>query len=59
MTAIVVLNLIVSIIAIAGLVVLMRSAHAVAAERLPGAPPERASRADRRAQARGIAVSAI
>jgi hypothetical protein len=41
MTAMVVLNLIVSIIAIAGLVVLMRSAHAVAAERLPVAPPER------------------
>jgi hypothetical protein len=41
MTAMVVLNLIVSIIAIAGLVLLMRSAHAVAAERLPGAAPER------------------
>jgi hypothetical protein len=41
MTAMAVLNLIVSIIAIAGLVVLMRSAHAVAGERLPGAPRER------------------
>jgi hypothetical protein len=41
MTAIVVVNLIVSIIAIAALIVLMRSAHAVAAERLPGVSPER------------------
>jgi hypothetical protein len=41
MTAMVVLNLIVSIIAIAGLVVLMRSAHVVAAERFLATPPER------------------
>jgi hypothetical protein len=41
MTAMVVLNLIVSIIAITGLVALMRSAHGVAAERLPDDPPER------------------